>query len=273
MPRTGCIACLIAALFGGSSAWAQNAAAGAEAGPAAVTSNLFALEASTGVDYSTGKYGGTTDTRVFGVPFGIKLQYDRLRVEGSIPYLDIKGVGVSAGDGTVVKKQGSNTVTSTSGIGDLTIAGGWTVLRESEADPFPGVELAGAIKLPTAASGLGTGKTDFTAQANLFHTLSADFLLFGSLGYQWLGSSLTFPLKSGVRATAGLNYKPQDNVAAGAVLDYRQSYETGLPDYFALDPYLLWRFAADWGVSAYAVIGLSNASPSWGSGFRVIFYQ
>src|SRR5690349_15957054 len=108
MSRSGCIVCLIAATCAGSSAWAQNGAAGTEPGADAVTSNLFTLEASTGVDYSTGKYGATTDTRVFGVPFGIKLQSDRLRVEGSIPYLDIKGVGVSAGEGTVVKKQGNN---------------------------------------------------------------------------------------------------------------------------------------------------------------------
>ena len=270
MSRKTAITCLTAATILSSPTWAQNGPGAAEPAPVAVTDS-FSLEASTGLDYSVGKYGGTTDTTVFDVPFGLKVQADRLRVEASIPYVDIKGIGVSAGEGIVVKNKANNTVGENSGIGDLTLTAGWTLLREDT--PFPGIELAGAIKLPTAGSGLGTGKTDFQAQANLFHTLTPEFLLFGSLGYQWLGSSLNIPLNSGVRATAGFNYKPEDNVAAGLVLDYRQSYESGLPDYLALDPYLLWRFATDFGVSAYAVIGLSNASPSWGSGFRVIFYQ
>jgi hypothetical protein len=227
------------------------------------------LEFSTGFDYSVGRYGAASDTTVFDVPFGAKFQTGDIRIEASIPYIDVKGPGVSAGD--IVVGQGSQRVTERSGIGDLTLTGGATVLREN--DLIPGVEIAGTLKLPTAGSSLGTGKTDFTAQVNLFHTLTPEFLLFGSLGYQWLGSSSALPLTSGVRLTAGVNYKPQDNIAAGVTLDYREKYEAALPDYVTLDPYVVWRFAENFGVSAYAIAGLTDAAPRFGIGGRLTFYQ
>ena len=226
------------------------------------------LEFSTGFDYSIGRYGLTSDTTVWDIPFGVKLQAGNLRVEGSIPYIDIKGPGVAAGD--IVVNTGKSIISEHSGVGDLTLIGGWTVF--SEMGPIPGIELAGMVKLPTAGTGLGTGKTDFTAQANLFHSLTPNVLLFGSLGYQWLGSPAGFQLTSGFRATAGVNFKPQDNIAWGATLDYREKYEATLPDYIALDPYVLWRFADNFGFSVYAIAGLSNSAPRFGAGLRLIFY-
>ena len=77
MSRTTATACLTAATILSSPTWAQTAPGAAEPAPVAVTNN-FSLEASTGVDYSVGKYGGTTDTTVFDVPFGLKIQADRL---------------------------------------------------------------------------------------------------------------------------------------------------------------------------------------------------
>src|SRR5438105_11237294 len=63
MSRTTATACLTAATILSSPAWAQTAPGAAEPAPVAVTDS-FSLEASTGLDYSVGKYGGTTDTTV-----------------------------------------------------------------------------------------------------------------------------------------------------------------------------------------------------------------
>lgn len=226
------------------------------------------LEFSSGFDYSTGRYGLSSDTRVLDVPFGVKFQDGNLRLEASIPYLDITGPGISAGD--VVVTGPNSKISERSGVGDLVATGGWTLFAEN--GPIPGVELAGTVKLPTAGSGLGTGKTDFTAQANLFHSLTPTTLLFGSLGYQWLGSPAGFTLLSGVRVTAGVNFKPQDNVAFGVLLDYREKYESALSDYVSLDPYAVWRFLPDLGISAYGIIGATNSAPGFGGGFRLIAY-
>ena len=258
-------ACCLAA---GSVLSAPAIAATAPSDAATAAATPIDFEVSGGLDYSTGRYGLSSDTRVLDVPFGVKFQEGNLRLEASIPYLDIKGPGISAGD-IVVAKPGK-TVSEASGIGDLTATGGWTLFAED--GPVPGVELAGTVKLPTAGPQLGTGKTDFTAQANLFHSITPTTLLFGSLGYQWLGSPAGFTLLSGVRVTAGVNFKPEDNVALGATLDYRQKYEAGLSDYVSIDPYALWRFLPDLGISAYAIIGASNSAPGFGGGFRLIAY-
>ncbi len=226
------------------------------------------LEFSTGFDYSIGRYGLTSDTTVWDVPFGVKLQTGIFRFEATIPYMDLRGPGVSVGD--IVVSTGNNIVHEHSGIGDATVVGGVTVLHET--GPLPGIELAGTVKIPTAGTGLGTGKTDFTAQANFFHSLSPVLLLFGSAGYQWLGSPNGFPLTSGFRATVGLNLKPQDNIAAGIILDYREKYEATLPVYVSLDPYALWRFTSNLGLSLYAIAGLTDSAPRFGGGFRLILF-
>ncbi len=264
MKFTIATSCLLAASVLAFPATAANAPT--QAATAAATP--VDLELSTGFDYSTGRYGLSSDTRVLDVPFGVKYQAGNLRLEATIPYLDIKGPGISAGD-VVIAGPGS-AVSERSGIGDLTATGGWTFLTENGA--IPGVELAGTVKVPTAGSGLGTGKADFTVQANLFHSLTPTTSLFGSLGYQWLGSPAGFPLLSGARVTAGVNFKPQDNVAFGALLDYRQKYEAALSDFVSIDPYALWRFSPDFGVSAYGIIGATNSAPGFGGGIRLIAY-
>lgn len=257
------VCCLVAGLLLAVPAAAANAPSEATAAATPVD-----LEFSTGLDYSTGRYGLSPDTQVLDVPFGAKFQEGNLRLEASIPYLDIRGPGVSAGD--IVVTSPNNRVSERSGVGDFVATGGWTLF--SEDGPMPGIELAGTVKLPTAGTGLGTGKTDFTAQANLFHSIGPAMLLFGSVGYQWLGSPAGFPLLSGARVTAGVNFKPQDNVAFGALLDYREKYETGLSDYASLDPYVVWRFLPTLGMSAYGIIGTTNSAPGFGGGLRLIAY-
>jgi len=258
------VCCLVAGSVLAGPAMAANAPTEATAAAATPVD----LEFSTGFDDSTGKYGLLSDTRVLDVPFGAKFQDGNLRLEASIPYLNIRGPGVAAGDVVVV---GSNTrVSERSGVGDLVATGGWTLFPED--GPIPGIELAGTVKIPTAGPGLGTGETDFTAQANLFHSLTPTTLLFGSLGYQWLGSRVGLPLLNGARVTGGVNFKPQDNVAFGALLDYREKYEAVLSDYVSIDPYAVWRFLPDLGVSAYGIVGATNSAPAFGGGLRLIAY-
>src|SRR5579871_6648493 len=64
---------------------------------------------STGFDYTTGKYGATcalpvtsltcttTGTTVFDIPFTGMVQFDRVRLEATVPWVDIEGPGKFAG--------------------------------------------------------------------------------------------------------------------------------------------------------------------------------
>ncbi len=221
----------------------------------------------TGVDYSAGRYGGTSDTTVFSVPLDAKIQLDRLRLEFTIPYLDVKGPGTLAG-GVVIG--GSGPVTTRTGVGDLNVGAAW--LLNADGD-MPAIELEGIVKAPTAASGLGTGKFDYSAQANIYHAFTPSFTLFGSAGYQWLNDFSTFHLESGFAASAGMNFKASDSTSIGFSANYRQKYFDGLGDVMTLSPYVMWNFAQHWRLTGYGTIGSGNASPRYGLGMRLIVFE
>src|SRR5438105_6083709 len=216
-----------------------------------VSNEGFTWGFSTGFDYITGKYGAncalqslsltctTTGTTVFDVPLTGMVQFGRFRLEASVPWDDIEGPGKFAGIlGVPIVVAPANTEPQhRSGFGDITAGAAFVVSREDVE--LPRVEIEGVVKLPTAADGLGTGKTDYGAQVNLFKTVVPGLTAFGSAGYQWIGDINTIQLHSGIRGSAGaeLTLLP---LALGVALDYRQRAWQGAPDYFALTPYAKW---------------------------------
>ena len=230
-------------------------------------------EIATGVDYSTGEYGGTSDTTVFAVPFNLKMTADRFRAELGIYYLNLEGPGAFAGGPgmPIIVQPGTEDVTTRSGLGDTNLGGAFALFRTD--DRASAVEAAGTVKLPTAKSGLGTGKTDFTAQLNFYHTVAPGFILSGSAGYQWLGDFQNFGLKDGVLGNIGINVWPNQMTAVGGTLSFRQEPWEGIGEQVSISPYVLWRFAENWGVTAYGTVGLTEASPRFGSGLRLTTYR
>lgn len=226
-----------------------------------------AFQIATGVDYSSGKYGASSDTTVLSIPLDMRAQFDRVRLEATLPYLQVKGPGVFTG-GVVI---GSGTSSTRSGLGDLTL--GAAYLLHADSNALPAIEFEGLVKVPTAGSGLGTGKADYTAQANIYHSITPRVMLFGTVGYQWLSNFKTFTLENGVLASAGVNFKPTENWNIGVAASYHQEYYRGLGEQFTVSPYLLWNFAANWRISAYGIVGTTKASPDYGAGMRLIFAQ
>ena len=239
----------------------------------------FTWGASVGFDVSTGKFGArcaiqtaslnctSAATTLVDIPVSGMVQIDRLRLEATVPWVDIRGPGRFAGvfGVPVIVAPANNDRTHRSGIGDITAGAAFAVIREDVLTPR--VEIEAVAKLPTAADGLGTGKTDYGAQLNLFKTVVPGVTAFGSLGYQWIGEINTVALHNGARATAGAEVKFLP-FSAGAVIDYRQNAWQGAPDYFAFDPYVRLDFFAGIGVSLYGSFGLTHSAPSSGFGMR-----
>ena len=230
-------------------------------------------EIATGVDYSAGEYGGTSDTTVFAVPFGLKMTVDRLRAELGISYLNLEGPGAFAGGpGTpVIVDPDTEDVATRSGIGDTTVGGAFALFRAD--DRASAIEAAGTVKLPTARSGLGTGKTDFATQLNFYYTMAPGFVLSGSAGYQWLGDFQNFGLKDGMFGNIGINAWPNQTTAVGGAIGFRQEPWEGIGEQVSISPYVLWRFDDNWGVTVYGTVGLTEASPRLGSGLRLTAYR
>ena len=242
------------------------------------SSRSFDWGATAGFDYVTGNYGAkcavtlsltctTTGTTVFVLPATTWVQVQRLRLQVTVPYVDIEGPGRFAGDlgVPVIIAPSNNEPKHRSGLGDITVGAAFILLRENLF--MPRIELAGDVKLPSAASGLGTGKTDYAARVNLYRTLLPWLTTYGSVGYDWVGDLNTIKLHSGGEAMAGLDAKFL-GLGAGALLDYRQSAWVGAPDYFVLNPYVTWRMMGVVGVSLYGTVGLTRSSPSQAFGVR-----
>jgi hypothetical protein len=242
------------------------------------SSKSFDWGATAGFDYVTGNYGAkcavtlsitctSTGTTVFELPATAMLQIWRLRLEVTVPYVDIEGPGQLAGDlGVPVIIAPLNTEPKhRSGLGDITVGAAYILLRENLF--MPRIELAGTTKLPTAGDGLGTGQTDYGAQINLYRTLLPWLTTVGSVGYEWVGDINTVKLHSGWEATAGANAKFL-GLGGGALFNYQQSAWAGAPDYFTLNPYVTWRMLGVVGVTLYGTIGLTRASPSQAFGVR-----
>lgn len=220
-----------------------------------------------GFDYSSGKYGAAADTSVLSIPVEGGVQLDRIRFEFALPYVEATGPGLLAGD--VVIGSGGRTTTR-SGAGDLNLGAAFLLNRDGV---LPAIEVESIVKVPTAGAGLGTGKTDYALQANIYHNITPDFMLFGSVGYQWLASFSTVQLKSGLTATLGANFKTKDDIGFGASAAFRQEYYAGLGDAATLSPYAFWDFTQNWRLTGYGMFGVGKASPEYGLGFRVIYHQ
>src|SRR6185369_4002357 len=179
-------------------------------------------------DYSTGKYGAASDTSILSIPFGWRMQMERVRLELTVPYLDVHGPGSFASG---VGVGGNNAITTRTGIGDVTAGAAW--ILNKDAGSLPGIELAGTVKVPSAPSTLGTGKFDYSVAANLNHNITPRVMLFGSVGYQWLSDYRGINLENGVTALGGLNYRSSDTTNIGFSANFRETYYRPLENQFS----------------------------------------
>ena len=248
----------------------QSASAIAANNDAAAQANTNSFELSSGFDYSIGKYGAALDTSIKSVPVEAKAQLGRLRLQASLPYVWITGPGQIVG-GVVVGSSSPTAVAKRQGIGDLSLSSAYRLTNESGAMPV--IELGGNVKLATADTTIGTGKTDYGVNVALYKSIGSQATLFGSVGYSWLGSPAAYQLKDGITAYGGLNLRPDPAVNLGASVSYREPVATGLKGQAVVSPYMTYRFSQRLGLTAYATAGLNEASPRVGAGVRLTLFQ
>lgn len=228
------------------------------------------FELATGADYSAGHYGSTLDTTVWSIPVDLKVRSGRFRAQASLPYVFIKGPGQMVG-GVIVATPGSTATTARSGIGDANLSAAY--LLTSEHGLLPALEIGGGVKLPTAKTTIGTGEADYSVTASAYKTLAPGVMLFGSLGYSWLGSPAAYQLENGITASGGFNFRPSDNQNYGVSIAYREPVAAGLKGQAVVSPYMTYRFNPRFGLTLYGMGGLNDASPRIGAGLRLSVFQ
>ena len=229
----------------------------------------FSLE--TGMDYNTGKYGGTQSTEIRYVPVTGKYQGKSWTLKLTVPYLQITGPdNVITGVG--VTGTATGTRSTRSGLGDMIVAATNNVYYGGPAGLI--VNLTGKVKLGTASSnggyGLGTGKNDYSFQSDLFQ-VTEDFTTFGSLGYKFLGSPAGYTLNNIFYGSLGGSYKFTQETSGGLMFNLGQKTSaTGSPHQEAI-LFVSQKLSKDWKAQGYVLQGFTNAVPDFGAGATVAY--
>lgn len=228
------------------------------------------LTFSSGIDYSTGKYGDVERTDTTSIPFGLRYEFSDWTLRASIPYVESSGPANVVGvDGDLITlNSGQNTRRRVSGLGDLVLSASWTALQRDHWL----VEFGTKVKLATGnkQDGLSTGKTDYSLQTEIYRALDKH-TLFGTLGYKKMGDPDGVALRDPFYGSLGWSLRTGPSTSVGLIYDYRQKIqETGAPIREAT-AFLTQKFGDNWKIQAYAATGFSRASADLSGGLFAFY--
>ena len=241
--------------------------------PLAHAENWEVLRTFSGFDYSAGKYGEATSTDILYVPVSVKYETGPWGLRATTSYIHIHGPANVVGggeNGSVVANFISSGDISRSGPGDILLGLTYSLDRLWRKGLF--IDFTGKVKLPTASAskGLGTGKTDFTAQLDVAQTWGR-FTPFVTLAYRFIGNPRAYPLHNAWNASLGLQYTISHVVGTGFSFDYRQSASPTGTDPRELFGYVALAVTPRWSLELYGIAGLSDGSPDAGGGLQITF--
>lgn len=224
-----------------------------------------------GVDYSSGKYGTNQRTDITSVPVIGKYELDRLTLKLTVPYVTITGSGnVSPGIG---KFKDTNTVTkrsTESGLGDIVASATYNVYSGSEF--APAVDITGKVKFGTADKdkGLGTGENDYSTQLDLYKAYG-DFTALAGVGYRVYGDTHDAPLDNVFYGSVGGTYKVAPSSTIGVVYDYRPAITRNGSIMSEATAFVNYKLNPNWKAQGYLVKGFADGSPDYGLGALVSY--
>lgn len=227
------------------------------------------LSFSTGVDYSSGEYGGEETTEVIAVPFGVRLTVDDWTFRASSSYLDVTGPADISEDGET--GEGSGVVVrgdSEQGFGDTTLSVERAFRRMGGTDFY--TEISARVRLPTGddEKGLGVGAVDYAlvSELGISNDMGGAYV---TVGYRFLGQRDDGPERQdGMQAGVGAWLPVGNRMRVGAFGNWREASMDGNDDPATAGAYVSYRVAERLRVTFTASGGLSDASPDYMAGVR-----
>lgn len=225
-----------------------------------------------GFDYSSGDYGGATDTHILYIPLIGKYETERTTFKLTVPYISIESSGgvVGGADGApvVIDPDAAGERTTESGLGDIVASATYTVL-DGQANGLL-LDVTGKVKFATADEdkGLGTGETDYAAQVDIYKTYGA-FTPFGTLGYKVFGDTSATDFNNVFYGSLGGAYKFGPQTSGGLIYDLREASTDSSSSLSELTAYVSYKFTETTKAQLYGVKGFSDGSPDWGMGAMV----
>jgi len=267
------------------------------------------VQASSGVQYSDGKYGETTSTSALVVPFSLRATFGSWSIRASVPYVtvdgpadvseiigDSSGRGSSSGSGSSGSGSGSGSGTrgrdsSGSGSGgdggddddpvDLVTADrsesgigdasiALTYSLDAIGDSPAYVDFTGRVRLPTGDEDKGLGVGATDYVALTELGWDGDpGGVFVSAGRRFLGDVDAFERVDGWQASAGGWVNLSDSAVIGAYYDWRTSSVRDGEDPSAVEAYVSWRLNEAWKFELNGGVGLSDASAAYTAGLTL----
>jgi len=244
------------------------AACAAQESPVASTPAPLPWRLDASVNYSRGDYGLATDTEVYVGLLNVVYDTPRWRFQAALPVVSIEGPATAVAGGAGVGTR--PTSSRETGVGDVTLGATYKFGEIARS----GVELdfTGQVKLPTADEerGLGTGKTDTYWQLDARRRFGR-VTPFATLGYRFLGSSSTYPLKDGFYATLGVAIPVTARLTAGAAINWRERIVAGGDESVDAMIFAQQTITERWRALVYVLAGFTDASPDFGLGAGVTF--
>jgi len=223
---------------------------------------------STGFDYSTGKYGGTTSTNIFYVPVIGKFESDELFLKLTVPYISVtsEGTAVVRGVGQFKKTTTTTKATTQSGLGDVIASAGY-IFYESDSVML---DVAGNIKFGTADADkyLGTGENDYSAQLDGFYFLNKTSL-FATAGYKIIGAPAGITVNNIAYGSLGFSQQTGKTTSAGVMFDAAQSSSELNPGTRELTVFVSNKISPTLKIQANLMKGFSDSSADFGGGLML----
>jgi hypothetical protein len=220
----------------------------------------------TGVDYSSGKYGQSEKTNITYIPLTGKYEIGRWSLKATLPWLLIDGPGGVSGDNRVITNNNVGTKRTTeSGQGDIVASATFSALELNTQKFY--LDLNAKVKLPTASEsrGLGTGETDYALSTDIYKTFNR-FTALATLGYRFLGDPAGVNLNDVWYGTIGGVYKINGLNSVGVTADFREpttSTGTKLREYTLFYSH---KFNDTYKLQTYLVHGDTTSSVDFGGG-------
>jgi hypothetical protein len=227
------------------------------------------LGITTGVDYSSGKYGQSETTHIKYVPFIFKYELDKWLFKATVPWLVIDGPGgATGGDSRIILTNDAKKRSSESGLGDVVTSLTYSALESRENNFI--LDLGAKVKWGTASfkKSLGSGENDYSIQVDAYKTLT-QLTFFSTIGYKKLGDPDGIDLNNVWFSTIGAAYKFNRSNSAGILLDLRQAstnQSTNIREYTA---YYSHKFNPGYNLQTYIGIGDTTSSVDFNAGMML----
>jgi len=244
------------------------------------------LRLSTGVDYSSGKYGGTSKTDVIVAPLSAKVASGHWALRATVPVISITGNqafvviddnggaggGASGSNGTSGSQNvSSQTVTrrgTTTGFGDLSLAGTYTF--DDVLGKRSYLDVTGRVRLPTGqeSKGLSLGVTDYAAIGELgFTGKNAGSYVSG--GRRFLTDAKGLDRVDGWQAEVGGWARTGGRSVVGGSVDWRDGSTRNGRDVADANAYVSFKLNDHVRAGLSASAGLTKAAADYGIGVNL----